>query len=169
MSTQSLKWTVQRLSIALHLVSEAFILCICSDQTLDGNDAMIKLLVENGADVNMNDVEGMVPLMWAISKNRLSAVQTLISCGADVEARSVTNLTPLHKAVGSKNFEMSRLLLTLGSDVNARAPMGLNPLTRATAHGNTAMIALLEEHGAVPEVMPANGVVHVSLPSRMDR
>ncbi|MDD5483946.1 MAG: ankyrin repeat domain-containing protein [Kiritimatiellae bacterium] len=55
-----------------------------------------QLLVENGADTNTMDGDGMTPLMKAAKNDDLDAVKYLIAKGADINAKSNFGTTALH-------------------------------------------------------------------------
>ena len=59
---------------------------------LGANDS-VTALIEAGANVNVRDVLGMTPLMWAAHARSLAVVRTLIGAGADPRARDPRGLT----------------------------------------------------------------------------
>lgn len=61
-----------------------------NDQSLE----TVRLLVENGADVNRGDVSGWTPLHEACSKGDLELVKYLVSKGADKSLRNKDGATP---------------------------------------------------------------------------
>ena len=46
----------------------------------------IRVLINNGANVNARDKEGMTPLLWAIQGKQPSLVTAMLDAGADVHA-----------------------------------------------------------------------------------
>jgi hypothetical protein len=58
-----------------------------------GADQAVTDLIEAGADVNVRDVLGMTPLMWAAHSRSLAVVRTLLRAGADPRARDPRGLT----------------------------------------------------------------------------
>ena len=79
-------------------------------------EAMIALL-EAGADPNLTDEQGNVPLHQAASAE---AVTALINTGADPNARSDNGTTPLHSAARGGTAETLTALISAGADVNTR-------------------------------------------------
>ena len=54
----------------------------------DGDTAKVKLLIEQGANINDRDAHGMTPLMYAAGKGRAEVVKLLLENGADVSAEA---------------------------------------------------------------------------------
>ena len=101
--------------------------------------AIVRMLIEKGADVMGRDSHGLTPLHNV--KNREIA-ELLITKGADVNARNDFDHTPLHEA---DNREIAELLIAKGADVNARANDGRTPLHEAE---NREIAELLIAKGA---------------------
>ncbi len=86
---------------------------------------MIALLLDNGADVNATDGEGVTILHGGISA---SMTAYLISRGADVNAKDNEGCTPLHRAAsGTNNIRIAQRLLLAGrNQVSPPDSLGLN-------------------------------------------
>lgn len=56
-----------------------------------GDVELVKLLVENGADVDDRDVQGVTPLILAIQAGHSDIARVLIANGADVNARPASD------------------------------------------------------------------------------
>lgn len=68
-----------------------------------------KFLIDNGADVNACDAEGISPLHDALSNHLYLVAQLLIECGANLNAVDKYGNTPLHMALKSlAQFSNSR-------------------------------------------------------------
>lgn len=59
------------------------------------------MLIENGADVNLRNSVGSVPLQWAAS--RANIVKMLIENGARVNLQNNMNGTAIHEAASEGN------------------------------------------------------------------
>jgi ankyrin repeat protein len=121
-----------------------------------GNVNMMRLLVNNGADLTLKDANGQTPLHVAAEKARIERATFLLECGADVEAKDRNGSTPLHLAthrVDTYSYrrdeddaqEMVRLLLQNGANVDAADWHGYTPLHWAE---NVHVIKLLVDNGA---------------------
>jgi len=86
-----------------------------------GDLALVKLLLSQGADVNSTDVNGHAPLHYATSPKCVEVVNTLIEAGADLNAKShpfAGGQTPLHLvAVKERCIEVAIALINAGADV----------------------------------------------------
>jgi len=58
-----------------------------------GHIAVMKMLLEKGADINAGDSEGMTPLMFAALHNKPDCLALLLSKGADADAKDQRGLT----------------------------------------------------------------------------
>ncbi len=87
---------------------------------------VIKLLLENGADVNIrNGANNITPLFWAVHTGHLDAAKLLVEKGADVKIKMKGFETILHSP---GTFETAKLLVDNGADVNAKNDRGMTPL-----------------------------------------
>ena len=67
----------------------------------EGNEAVVKLLLEKGADLEARDSLGCrTPLWWAARNKHEAVVKLLLEKGADLEARGSLDQTPLWYAAG---------------------------------------------------------------------
>ena len=84
---------------------------------------MVKLLCENGADVNQTNKFGETILFHACSKNKVELVQIVLDLGADVNTKSSSGFkdTALGIACKKENVEIVKLLIDAGVDVNIKS------------------------------------------------
>ena len=121
------------------------------DKEIKGSRAnYIRLLISEGADVNMKDSEGMTPLMHATGASAPDIVALLIEEGAEVNVKSDHDNTALFIASKfSSNPEIVQLLLEKGAEVNAKDSEGLTSLMVAVKNpSNPQIVELLLEKGA---------------------
>lgn len=138
-------------------------LLLCAE---GGNEALVKLLVGVGADVNMSPsgdlavehiLAGQTPLYGAAKKGHYHICKFLIENGAEVNAETMTGATPLYTAVEESHLDICQLLIEFNGDVN-KCPHGewameLNinqqsPLLLACIKNNTQIAELLLENNA---------------------
>ncbi|CAB0045217.1 unnamed protein product [Trichogramma brassicae] len=103
----------------------------------DGNETLVRLLLKNGADVNLANCDGSVPLHLASAKegDYKNLLEVIFELGKEknqlvqVDARDKKGRTPLHRALTSEcKIESVRLLLDNGADISAVDDEGLTPL-----------------------------------------
>lgn len=72
--------------------------------TVNGNLEIIKLLIENGADPNVQDNEGNTPLIKSLECGHEHLVKYLLSNGADPNISDMDNNTALHWAIMTESI-----------------------------------------------------------------
>ncbi len=120
-----------------------------------GSQETVKLLVEFGADVKVQDACKYTPLHWAARKGETDIVTLLLAQNADVHAKDIEGKTPLHMA---RNREIVNLLLMHNAAITAQDIYGNTPLHEAAACSIAfehtvrpdliGVVAALLEHGA---------------------
>ncbi|XP_014886851.1 putative ankyrin repeat domain-containing protein 31 isoform X1 [Poecilia latipinna] len=75
----------------------------------------VRMLLQAGISVNMEDYAGWTPLHEACASGDESVVEELLRAGANVNARSCEGVTPLHDAVYCGHHQVVKLLLQNGS------------------------------------------------------
>ena len=90
---------------------------------------MAKLFVEQGADVNGQDNDGLTPLITAASEGDQEMVELLVEeLGADVNGQGEDGSAPLPAAVLKCNQKVAEFLIKRGANVNIRNKKGLTAL-----------------------------------------
>jgi len=113
------------------------------------NVEVIKDLISEGLDVNMESYNGTTPLHVAIEQENLPIVEFLISKGADVHVKNFySDATLLHLAAGKENLDIIKLLVSRGLDVNAKDKGDSTPLFAAARSPNVAITEFLLAQGA---------------------
>ncbi|MDE0200553.1 MAG: ankyrin repeat domain-containing protein [Caldilineaceae bacterium] len=120
------------------------------------NAAMVRLLVEAGADVNAAEgFGGNTPLHEAVEEGNAEIVQILVDAGADIEAEGFMDQTPLSLAAEEGASEIMQILLGQGADngtqegEDKQAPaIGSEALFTAIEKGDVETVRLLVEAGA---------------------
>ena len=86
------------------------------EASVQGNLAVMRFLIENGADVNLVDKDGWTALMGATVEGRLESVKLLLELGAEVDAQNDEGQTALVMATGTERAEIREALLEYGAE-----------------------------------------------------
>jgi ankyrin repeat protein len=115
--------------------------------SLDGQDAVVSLLLHHNADVNAAGVDNYTPLHFASSNGHMDVALILLNHGADINAISDVG-TSLNFASLCGHIDVVDLLLASGADVEIRAPHCKTPFQVATRMGHIGIEQLLLVYGA---------------------
>ncbi|KAL7551898.1 hypothetical protein ACHAWF_015104 [Thalassiosira exigua] len=122
----------------------------------------MKLLIENGADINLQDMHGRTPLHLACGSTSCALVEFLCSNGSDVNIQDVHGRTPLHIAVKEACVKCMGLLLEHGAKADTINSVGESPLHIASNLGETTCMEVLspgvgcdESHSSVESASPS--------------
>jgi ankyrin repeat protein len=120
--------------------------------------ATLKMLVDNGANVNiapvfpfgLDAVQGFTPLMNAALAHDKKSFMYLLDHGANPNAKCKHGYTALMMLQQSETDdpEMTTALIKHGADVSVKAPDGTDALYYAKQKGNVPSVAILEEYSA---------------------
>ena len=124
-----------------------------------GHEAVARLMLERGAEVNSRDRRGGTPLHEAVRQGKIDLVRDLVARGADLHARTETppgppspfrtgGMTPFLTAAESGNVAMMRELIALGADPKAKTPDGAGGMLLAAASRKLEAVKLMLELGA---------------------
>ncbi|KAL8325257.1 hypothetical protein RB597_008493 [Gaeumannomyces tritici] len=126
----------------------------------NGHEAVARLLIEMGADIEAKSSDGgYTPLHQAAQNGHEAVARLLIEMGADIEAKSSDGgYTPLHQAAQNGHEAVARLLAELGADIEAKSgDGGYTPLHYAAQNGHEAVARLLAELSADIEAKDHRG------------
>ena len=132
-----------------------------------GHSSVVKTLAEAGANLNVQNVWGMTPLMRAAELGHANVVVELIRAGADVSVVSscewwqvAAGSTALHLAARRNNIESGVLLVEAGADMrttnkNSKSPLDLasydfqQAIQQAQSFSTKRIVAVIgeAEHG----------------------
>ena len=101
-----------------------------------GNEAVARLMLDYGADINTKDKTGSTPLHEAVRQGKIELVRDLVKRGADLHARTepvagratpfsgAGGMTPFLTAAQTGNVAMMKELISLGADPTEKTPDG---------------------------------------------
>ena len=112
--------------------------------------ALIRGLLQEGADVDAAQVDGMTALHWAVYHDDADMAGLLVRSGADVNAENRYGVPPLSLASTNGNATVVRLLLDSGADPNESLEGGETVLMIAARTGSLEAVEGLLAKGADP-------------------
>jgi ankyrin repeat protein len=115
-----------------------------------GDADNVRLLLEQGANVNGSAPDGTTALHVAVQREDRTLVDLLLRAGADTKAVNRYGVAPLFVAVTAGNAPIVERLLTAGADPKAALPEGETALMTASRTGNADVIRVLLARGADP-------------------
>lgn len=113
-----------------------------------GHTAVIKVLLERGADPNCRDRMNQTPLLYAAEQNDVAMAKALLERGADPNCKNNDHETPLLCATKGGHLEAVEILLKEGADPNCKKNNHETPLLFAARMGNIEAVKALLEGGA---------------------
>ena len=120
-----------------------------ADAAMRDDVEAVRALIQEGADVDAAQGDGMTGLHWAALNGNREVARLLIGAGAALDAGTrIGTHTPLHVASKAGHGEVVEVLVRAGAAVAALTETGAMPLHFAAASGDSRAITALLEHGA---------------------
>lgn len=119
-------------SLLLHLAAES------------GNVEIVKILIDNGADINALTNLGDTPMDRAIIFNNINVVELLLEEGFEINKSINGKTTPLCVAVVFNKLSIVEFLLKNGADATFKNKVGETPLHFAISASTTAKMDIVE-------------------------
>ncbi len=125
-----------------------------ADAAMRGDIERVRALLQQGADVNAAQGDGMTALHWAGLNGNVALADLLVRAGASTSAVTRNGAyTALHLASRSGHADVVEALLKAGSDPAPKTTTGaVTPLHFAAAAGSVESVAALLDHGADVDV-----------------
>ncbi|KAL7935471.1 ankyrin repeat-containing domain protein [Trichoderma chlorosporum] len=115
-----------------------------------GWDAILRILLRHGANINSQDANRQTPLHHASQNGIFDVVKTLLDSGlkerANVDDMDSSRHTPLHLAAKSGHERVINLLLASKADIEAQSRLNQTPLHLAVKYPKA--VQALSEQGA---------------------
>jgi ankyrin repeat protein len=109
---------------------------------------VIRTLIEQRADVNAPQADGMTALHWAAYHDDLETARLLVEAKANVSAANRYGVTPLSLASENGNTSIVELLLERGANPNTALRGGETVLMTAARTGKSGPVVALLKGGA---------------------
>lgn len=87
----------------------------CTQEPKDARGAVVKALLNAGANVKSADENGSTALLWAVQSCSVDVVRALVAAGSDVNARARGGATPLMMAEVFKRDDVAAALKKAGA------------------------------------------------------
>ncbi len=115
--------------------------------TRKGDIAVVKQLLDKGADVNSKNRYGSTPLFFACDRGHFEIAKLLIDKGADMNVKDTFyNASALSWAMNKKHDDIVTLMIEKGVDAT-------EPLRGSVQNGDKKMFQLILEKGKVTQTM----------------
>ncbi len=102
-----------------------------------------KILINNGADVNIKNSYGWSPIYIATRNLNLDIIKLLLEKKVDVNAQTQNGGTPLILAVKKNNTEIAKILLMFGAEIQIKDKYNKSAIDYATNMNNKVMLNIL--------------------------
>ncbi|KAK3087190.1 hypothetical protein FSP39_002867 [Pinctada imbricata] len=127
-----------------------------------GDLNVVKLLVEKGASVNVNEANmncfDTNPLHLATECDDVNILEFLLRNGANVNSMDKLGCSALHRAIKSKNVDKVKILLENGADLKPMEYFEMTPLCSAVMMESPEIVQLLLNAGADPNDTDLSGM-----------
>lgn len=112
-----------------------------------GRTEVVTLLLEYGASIGINDVQGIGPLMHAAWHGRRDVVEVLLNHGAGANVKH-GEISALILAAENDHIDIVQLLAKRGANLDHADSLGTTALIGATRHGKASAVRSLIALGA---------------------
>nr|KAF6307998.1 kinase D interacting substrate 220 [Myotis myotis] len=113
-----------------------------------GSLEIVKELIKNGANCNLEDLDNWTALISASKEGHLHVVEELLKCGGNLEHRDMGGWTALMWACYKGRTDVVELLLSHGANPNVTGLYSVYPIIWAAGRGHADIVQLLLQNGA---------------------
>ncbi|CVL06935.1 related to ankyrin [Fusarium mangiferae] len=114
----------------------------------NGHLAIVEMLLENGANIDLGDDMLLTPLSWTCVSGHTTIAEIILQNHAQVDSRDDDERTPLSHAAEHGNTAIVQLLLDNNAEVDSEDRWGQTPLLIAVGEGHVDIVLLLLANGA---------------------
>ncbi len=107
---------------------------------------IIKILIDNNANINAKEPDGTTPILAATSNNDIESINLLLDYDADVTAKNKLGYTPLLYSRVNNKYTLIELFVKKGLDVNIKDNVDYSCLLHAAKNNIIDAIKLLITH-----------------------
>ena len=123
----------------------------------NNNIELVRLLLENGADVNIENEQAETALHYAAEQQvNLQILELLLNRGADPNSKDFIGNTPLHISIQNHNLPLCQLLLQNGADPAVQNGEGYGSIFVSLLESQPQILRELLGAGANPNVISEN-------------
>jgi ankyrin repeat protein len=135
-----------------------------------GRTESVKILLAHGANPNIPDKLGHLPLPFAAYHEHMKEiVELLVKRNADINAKGYYGRSALHYAAIHGDAAQASFLLDKGADLDIRGDVfGFTPLLCAVNAQKTEMVSFLLQKGASVEVTNDSGLTALAIARHKD-
>lgn len=123
-----------------------------------GKTENLKLQLDrNPSLVNIKDLRGFTPLIFASYFGNIDATKVLIDSDADIDGTDASGNTALIGVSFKGGLKLAEVLINHGASINTTNNQGTSALSFATQYNQIAMVRLLLDKGADKGIVDNNG------------
>ncbi len=123
-----------------------------------GKIEIARMLIDAGADVNIQNEEEDTPLHIATRWCNIKTIKLLLDSGADVNIKNKKGWTPLHSTLAIEYLDKLTLLLSVPDiDLNVQDTEGWTPLHWAVYFNEFKVVEILVDAGARKDIRDDGG------------
>ena len=122
----------------------------------EGHVEVVRMLLEAGADKDLEDIDSKTALIYASDKGHGQVVRLLLAAGARDLADGF-GYTALFRASWGGHVEVVRLLLEAGANKDLTGDLGDTALSNASWFGHAGVVRMLLEFGANKDLTDSHG------------
>ncbi len=122
-----------------------------------GHIKSIKMLLENGANINLVNKHGDSALMYAVANNRTKSIEILLENNADTSIENNWHHTALMSAAYCGHEDAIEILLKKDVDINGANKKGITALMIASEREQQGAVTMLLENGANIKAVDKDG------------